>query len=186
MSDVTRLLHRMRQGDHGALEELMPLVYAELRRIAQASMRRQPSARTLQPTALVNEAFVKLFQDAEPPIADRAHFLALMSRVMRQVLIDHVRARRAAKRGGDESLVPWDTRIEVAAGRGSEQVKFLDLHRALETLAQENAALAQLVEMHYFGGMTAEEAAQATARSVHAVRHDLRLARAWLRRELAG
>ena len=82
--------------------------------------------------------------------------------------------------------MPWDTRIEVAAGRGSEEIKFLDLHRALETLAQENAALAQLVEMHYFGGMTAEEAAEVTARSVHTVRHDLRLARAWLRRELAG
>ena len=186
MSDVTRLLQRMRQGDHGALEELMPLVYAELRRIARASMRRQPSARTLQPTALVNEAFVKLFQDVEPHIADRAHFLALMSRVMRQVLVDHVRARAAAKRGGGEAVVPWDTRIEVASGRGSEQIKFFDLHRALETLAQENAALAQLVEMHYFGGMTAEEAAEVTARSVHTVRHDLRLARAWLRRELAG
>jgi RNA polymerase sigma-70 factor (ECF subfamily) len=123
-------------------------------------MRRQPSTRTLRPTALVNEAFVKLFQDAEPHIADRAHFLALMSRVMQQVLVDHVRARGAAKRGGGEALVPWATRsIEVTAGRGSEQIKFLDLHRALETLAQENAALAQLVEMHYFGGMTAEEAA---------------------------
>lgn len=186
MSEITHLLQRMSQGDRGALEEVMTLVYAELRRIAGASMRNQPFAYTLQPTALVNEAFVKLFQDNQPHIADRAHFLALMARVMRQVLVDHVRARAAAKRGGGEARVPWDTQVEVSAARGSEQIKFLDLHGALETLAREHAALAQLVEMHYFGGMTAEEAAEVTARSVHTVRHDLRLARAWLRRELAG
>jgi RNA polymerase sigma-70 factor, ECF subfamily len=186
MSEITLLLQRMRQGDRSALEELMPLVYEELRRIARANMRNQPFAHTLQPTAVVNEAFVKLFQDAQPHIADRGHFLALMSRVMRQVLIDYVRARAAAKRGGGEPRVPWDTHVEVSGWRGSEQIEFLDLHRALETLAQEHAALAQLVEMHYFGGMTAEEAADVTARSVHTVRHDLRLARAWLRRELAG
>jgi RNA polymerase sigma factor (TIGR02999 family) len=186
MSEITCLVQRMSQGDRVALEELMPLVYAELRRIARATMRNQSCARTLQPTALVNEAFVKLFQGDQPHIADHAHFLALMSRVMRQVLVDHVRARAAAKRGGGETRIPWDTHMEVSTGRGIEQIKFLDLHRALGTLAQEHAALAQLVEMHYFGGMTAEEAAEVTARSVHTVRHDLRLARAWLRRELAG
>jgi RNA polymerase sigma factor (TIGR02999 family) len=185
MSEVTRLLHRARAGDRAALDELMPLVYGELRRIARSFMRRQHPGHTLQPTALINEAFIKLFQDAEPQLADRAHFLALMSRVMRQVLVDHARARGAVKRGGGDARVPWDTHIEVPAGRGSEQVKLLDLHRALESLARENPSLAQVVEMHYFGGMTAEEAAVASARSVHVVRHDLRLARAWLRRELA-
>jgi RNA polymerase sigma-70 factor (ECF subfamily) len=185
MTEVTRLLQRAREGDRGALDELMPLVYGELRRIARSFMRRQQPGHTLQPTALVNEAFIKLFQDAEPQLADRAHFLALMSRVMRQVLVDHARAHGAVKRGGGEARVPWDTNIEVPADRGSEQVKLLDLHRALESLACENPGLAQVVEMHYFGGMTAEEAAVASARSVHVVRHDLRLARAWLRRELA-
>jgi len=183
--DITRLLHRVREGEQGALDELMPLVYSELRRIARAFMRQQQPGHTLQPTALVNEAFIKLFQNAEPHFVDRAHFLALMSRVMRQVLVDHARAHSAAKRGGGEARVPWDTDIEVTSGRGSEQVKLMDLHRALELLAHENASLAQVVEMHYFGGMTAEEVAVATARSVHIVRHDLRLARAWLRRELA-
>ena len=185
MTEVTRLLQRAREGDRGALNELMPLVYGELRRIARSFMRRQQPGHTLQPTALVNEAFIKLFQDAEPQFADRAHFLALMSRVMRQVLVDHARAHGAVKRGGGEVRVPWDTNIEVPEGRGSEQVNLLDLHRALESLAREDATLAQVVEMHYFGGMTAEEAAVASARSVHVVRHDLRLARAWLRRELA-
>jgi RNA polymerase sigma factor (TIGR02999 family) len=185
MAEVTRLLERAREGDRGALDELMPLVYGELRRIARSVMRRQPPGHILQPTALVNEAFIKLFHGTEPALADRAHFLAVMSRIMRQVLVDHARAHGTAKRGGGGARVPWDTSIEVPAARGSEQVKLLDLHRALETLARENTLLAQLVEMHYFGGMTAEEAAVASARSVHVVRHDLRLARAWLRRELA-
>ena len=185
MAEVTRLLERAREGDRGALDELMPLVYGELRRIARSVMRRQPPGHTLQPTALVNEAFIKLFHGAEPELADRAHFLAVMSRIMRQVLVDHARAHGTAKRGGGGVRIPWDTHIDVPAARGSEQVKLLDLHRALETLARENAMLAELVEMHYFGGMTAEEAAVASSRSVHVVRHDLRLARAWLRRELA-
>lgn len=185
-TEVTHLLQRVRAGEHAALDELMPLVYAELRRIAQSFMRRQRPGHTLQPTALVNEAFIKLFEDAEPHIADRAHFLALMSRVMRQVLVDHARALGAAKRGAGEARVPWDTNIEVRAAKGSEQLKLLDLHNALEALEHENRLLAEVVEMHYFGGMTAEEAAAATGRSVHVVRHELRLARAWLRRELAG
>jgi RNA polymerase sigma-70 factor (ECF subfamily) len=182
---VTRLLQRVREGDRGALDELMPLVYGELRRIARSFMRRQRPGHTLQPTALVNEAFIKLFQDAELHLADRAHFLALMSRVMRQVLVDHARSHGAAKRGGGEAALPWDSNIEVATNRGGEHSKLLDLHRALEALTQENASLGQIVEMHYFGGMTAEEAAVVLGRSVHIVRHDLRLARAWLRRELA-
>jgi RNA polymerase sigma-70 factor, ECF subfamily len=93
----------------------MPLVYGELRRIAQSFMRRQRPGHTLQPTALVNEAFVKLFEDAEPHLVNRAHFLALMSRVMRQVLVDHARALGAAKRGGGEARVPWDTNTRWAA-----------------------------------------------------------------------
>jgi len=109
----------------------------------------------------------------------------LMSRVMRQVLVDHARSSGAAKRGGADGRVQLDTNIEIADSRGSEQLNLLDLHRALEALERENAALGQVVEMHYFGGMTAEEVAASTDRSVHVIRHDLRLARAWLRRELA-
>lgn len=184
MSDVTRLLQRLREGERSALDELMPLVYRELRGIAGAFMRRQRPGHTLQPTALVHEAFLKLFDDTKPEVADRAHFLALMARVMRQVLVDHARAAAAGKRGGGEARVPWDTQIEIHGDRGPEQLELLDLHRALEALERESPDLANAVEMHYFGGMSAEEVALAVGRSVHVVRHELRFARAWLRRAL--
>jgi RNA polymerase sigma factor (TIGR02999 family) len=184
MSDVTRLLQRLREGERSALDELMPLVYGELRRIARAVMRGQRPGQTLQPTALIHEAFIKLFDDTKFDVADRAHFLALMARVMRQVLVDHARAAAASKRGGGEVRVDWDNRIEVPGESEADQLELLDLHRALEVLAQENPDLATAVEMHYFGGMTAEEVALAVGRSVHVVRHELRFARAWLRRIL--
>lgn len=183
---ITVLLQRWRRGDEAALHELMPLVYSQLHRIAQGYLRSQRPDHTLQPTALVNEACVKMFENAEPQFEDRAHFLAVMSRVMRQVLIDHARAAGAEKRGGREQRVPWDTNIELAADGGPLQLRILELDGALEGLERESPALARIVEMHYFGGMTAEEAAVVLGRSAHAVRHDLRLARAWLRRELAG
>jgi RNA polymerase sigma factor (TIGR02999 family) len=184
-SQIAVLFQKLRDGDQGALDALMPQVYGELRRIAQSFMRRQRPGHTLQPTALVNEAFIKLFEDAHPLLVDRAHFLALMARVMRQVLVDHARALGAAKRGGSERRVPWDSNIEIIAARGGRQLNVLELQDALEALAHENQSLADVVEMHYFGGMTAEETAVVVGRSVHTVRHDLRLARAWLRRELA-
>ena len=183
--DITRLFHEFRDGDTAALDELMPFVYTELRRIAGSFMRKQPSGHTLQPTALINEAFIKLFHDAGLAVADRAHFLALMARVMRQVLIDHARAQVAAKRGGGQERIPWETSIEVRDENATEQVNLLDLDRALEALGREAPSLARVIEMHYFGGMTAEEASVALGRSVHVVRHELRVARAWLRRELS-
>jgi RNA polymerase sigma-70 factor (ECF subfamily) len=184
-TQVTLLLARVRAGEHEALDELMSLVIVDLRRIARSFMRHQRPGHTLQPTALINEAFIRLFGDEPPAFANRAHLLALSSRIMRQLLVDHARATAAAKRGGGNRRVPWDTQIEVPAEDGSVDVKVLDLHTALETLEREHSSIAQVVEMHYFAGMTAEEAAAATGRSVHVVRHELRLARAWLRRELA-
>jgi RNA polymerase sigma factor (TIGR02999 family) len=184
MSEVTRLLRRLREGERSALDELMPLVYGELRGIARAFMRGQRPGHTLQPTALVHEAFVKLFDDAQADVTDRAHFLALMARVMRQVLVDHARAAAAGKRGGGEVHVTWDAQIEIKDDRGAEHLELLDLHRALDALEDENRDIATAVEMHYFGGMTAEEVALAVGRSVHVVRHELRFARAWLRRAL--
>ncbi len=183
-TEITLLLHRLREGETSVLDELMLAVYNELRRIARSFMQRQRPGHTLQPTALVNEAFIKLFADAPPQVADRAHFLALMARVMRQVLVDHARGVGAVKRGGGEVRVPWDTKIEVHDEGANREVKLLDLHRALETLERENHSLAEIVEMFYFGGMTAEEVAIAVGRSAHVVRHELRVARAWLRREL--
>jgi RNA polymerase sigma factor (TIGR02999 family) len=185
-SQVTILFRRLRDGDDGALDELMPLVYGELRRIARSFMRKQRPGQTLQPTALVNEAFIKLFEDAQPALVDRAHFLALMARVMRQVLVDHARAIGAVKRGGGGQKVALNSGIDGLAARGVAPLHVLQLDDALDTLAREHQSLAQLVEMHYFAGMTAEEAATVLGRSVHSVRHDLRLAKAWLRRELAS
>ncbi len=184
-SEVTLLLQRWREGDQSAVEALMPLIYDELRSIARRFLRNRRPGETLQPTALVNEAYLKLFDNGQPQFADRAHFLAVMSRVMRQVLIDHARAAGAVKRGGREQRVDWDTVIQIEPAGSQQQLRMLDIDQALGTLSGENPPLAEVVQMHYFGGMTAEEIAIVAGRSAHAVRHELRLARAWLRRELA-
>ncbi|WP_321472283.1 ECF-type sigma factor [uncultured Paludibaculum sp.] len=166
-----------------ALPELVDLLYGELHRIASMKLRNERLGHTLQPTALVHEAYVKLIGGQEQQYEDRAHFLAVASRVMRQVLVDHARARATLKRAND--AVPLTTGLAVAGNGGLEQFDILRLNRALDELAQEDKSLAQLVEMRYFGGMTAEETARAVGQSVHIVRHDLRLAQAWLRRHLA-
>jgi len=184
-SEVTLLLQRWREGDESALHALMPLIYSELHRMARLFLRNRRPGETLQPTALVNEAYLKLLGNGQPQFVDRAHFLAVMSKVMRQVLIDHARATAAIKRGGQAQRVDWDTAIIVESGGSQSQLRMLEVYQALEALSGENPSLAQIVEMHYFGGMTAEEIALVADRSAHAIRHELRLARAWLRRELS-
>jgi RNA polymerase sigma factor (TIGR02999 family) len=184
MGDVTKLLYRLRNGDASAGEELMPLVYDNLRRIAAARMRKERPSSTLQPTALVHETYIKLFGQGQPEIADKAHFLALASRVMRQILIDSARAAASAKRDGGDR-VTWNTSLMVEWDNGQRVVELLDIHEALEALSAEDEHLGLLVEMRYFGGMTAEESAEVLNESVHVVRHGLRLAHAWLRRELS-
>lgn len=174
----------MRAGNEVARGELMRVVYQTLHRIADSQLRKERPNHTLQPTALVNEAYLRLFGHSEIQFADRAHFFAVVSRVMRRILVDHARARTAACR--NEEQVQLDTSIHFEAGGSSEPMKLLDLDLAMEALAQERSSLAELIEMRYFGGMTAEETAEVVGRSVHVVRHDLRLAHAWLRRELAG
>jgi len=183
-SGVTGLLQRWRDGDSAALDELMPLVYNELRRLAQIFLRNQPG-HTLQPTALVNEAWLKLYQSANWDFTGRAHFLSVMSRAMRQVLIDHARSAKAAKRWGGQQRVAWDASIELAED-DVRPLQVLEVDRALQGLARESPSLAQVLEMHYFAGMTAEEVAAVVNRSAETVRHEIRLARAWLRRELSG
>jgi RNA polymerase sigma factor (TIGR02999 family) len=184
-SRVTLLLEQLSAGHNSAVDELLPLVYGELHRIARAFFRRQPPGHTLQPTALVNEAFIRFFKDAPPHLTGRAHFLALMARVMRQILVDHARTVATGKRGG-RGKVTWDTNIEIQGGDGTHQMKVLEVHEALEALARENTAFAQVIEMHYFGGLTAAEMALATGKSIHIVQHELRFARAWLRRQMAA
>lgn len=172
----------MRAGDGPAREMLIEVVYKELHRIARGYLRKERSDHTLQPTALVNEAYVKLFHRAEISFDDRAHFFAAVSQAMRRILVDHARARVTARRGAGAQRVDWDTGIDVGK---DQRFELLDLDLALDALAQEKAPLASLIEMRYFGGMTAEESAEVLGRSVHMVRHELRLAHAWLRRELA-
>ena len=184
-SRVTLLLEQLSAGHNSAVDELLPLVYGELHRIARAFFRHQPPGHTLQPTALVNEAFIRFFKDAPPHLTGRAHFLALMARVMRQILVDHARAVATAKRRG-RGKVSWDTNIEIHGYDGAHRLRVLEVHDALDALASENHSYAQVVEMHYFGGMTAGEIALATGKSVHIVQHELRFARAWLRRQMAA
>lgn len=181
---ITELLHQMRAGDASARGELMSAVYQTLHRIADSHLRKERPDHTLQPTALVNEAYLKLFGHSVIEFADRAHFFALVSQVMRRILVDHARARAAARRNDEQ--VQFDTSIEFEAGAAAEPMKLLDLDLAMDALARERSSLAELIEMRYFGGMTAEETAEVVGRSVHVVRHELRLAHAWLRRELAG
>jgi len=181
---ITELLHQMRAGDASARGELMSVAYQTLHRIAESQLRKERPDHTLQPTALVNEAYLKLFGHSKIEFADRAHFFALVSRTMRRILVDHARARAAARR--NDGRVELDTSIDWEAGGGSQPMKLLDLDLAMEALAREQSSLAELIEMRYFGGMTAEETAEVVGRSVHVVRHELRLAHAWLRRQLAG
>jgi RNA polymerase sigma factor (TIGR02999 family) len=183
-AQITELLRRVREGDAEASDELMPLVYSELRRIAGRHLRRERKDHTLQPTALVNEVYLRMFGNAPPHVTDKAHFLAIASQIMRRILVDYARSRSSEKRGGDLHRVEA-SRFEAEKGE-PDLLPLLELDRAIDVLSAENPVLAQAIEMRYFGGLTAEEAAEVTGRSVHAIRHDLRFAQAWLRRALTG
>jgi RNA polymerase sigma-70 factor (ECF subfamily) len=180
--EITVLLQRLRTGDQDVLHSLTPLVYDELKKLAGSHLRREGKAGPLQTTALVHEAFLKMAGGRHPSYENRAHFYGIASRVMRQVLVDAARARATEKRGAMEEVV-----ITNIPDRGREpSTSVLLLDDALERLQQTDPLKAQLIEMRYFGGMTAEESATAIPMPVHAVRRELRLARAWLHKELAG
>jgi len=181
-ADVTGLLDRMRRGDASALDELMPRVYTELRRIAGALMKRERSAHTLQPTAVVHEAYVQLLGLDEIEWQSRAHFLAMAARCMRRILVDHARARGAAKRGGDRQMVTLDDRVAAL----DADVDLLVLHEALERLARTNERAAAVIELRYFGGLTTEETAEALGISCATADRDRATAVDWLRREILG
>jgi RNA polymerase sigma factor (TIGR02999 family) len=182
---VQQLFERLRTGDESALTELTPTLYRELHRIASYQMRGERPNHTLQPTALIHEAYLKLFDGDGRQFTDEIHFLAVASRVMRQVLVDYARARATLKRSGGADIDgPGTTNLEVKSGKGIELLELIQLNDAIQALAGENVSLARLIDMTYFGGMTAEETAEALGMSVHVVRHDLRFAQAWLRRKL--
>lgn len=183
---VHDLFERLRVGDESALVELTPTLYNELHRIASHHMRGERPDHTWQPTALLHEAYLKMLDGTSRQYADRVHFLAVASRVMRQLLVDYARAKSSQKRSvpvGDGSS--RTSSLEVQTGDGLELVDLIELDNALRELAAEQPALASLIEMRFFGGMTAEETAEVLGESVHVVRHDLRYAQAWLRRRLS-
>ena len=185
-AQIVQLIERLRTGDSTALGELTPTLYGELRGIAARHLRAERANHTLQATALVNEAYLKLLGGEAERYADKTHFLAVASRVMRQVLVDYARARASQKRGGDVVAPLWTANLEVKDESGSALVELIEMDAALTALAAESDSKARLIEMRFFGGMTAEEIAEALGMSVHVVRHELRFAQAWLRRYLAG
>jgi RNA polymerase sigma factor (TIGR02999 family) len=159
----------------------MPLAYSELHRIAQQRWRGQQPGHTLQPTVLIHEAYLKLMGQGQKAFENRAHFFAVMSMAMRQVLVNHAEASVAAKRGGGKINVPLEE-AEVAALREATEV--LDLHEALKLLAQVNPRQSRVVELRYFGGLSIEEAAEVLGVSTATVTREWHIARAWLAREL--
>lgn len=169
-------------GDAQAIGELLPLLYDELRRLAAVYMRRQPMGHTLQPTALVNEAYLKLAGQHGLSFAHRAGFFALAAKVMRQLLVDHARAHNAAKRGGDAVRVTLD---EGIASIPSRDVDFADLDAALAELGRLDERQAQIVELRFFAGLGIEETAAALSLSPATVKREWATARAWLYRRLS-
>lgn len=182
--EVTQLLRRWSAGDGTALEKLLPLVYDELRRRAGAYLRHERAGHTLQPTALVHEAYLKLVGGGSVDWKDRAHFFGVAARAMRQVLVDHARARSTEKRGEGQVRVELEAAGAVAAPARS--LELLDLDRALSRLAALDERQSRLVELRLFGGLTIEESAEVLRISHATVSREWRHAEAWLQREMAG
>ena len=181
--EVTRLLLAWNSGDQAALEKLMPLVYAELRELARRHFRKERPGHTLQPTAVVHEAYFRLVDQTRVTWKNRGHFLAIASQAMRRILIDHARGRDAEKRGGEVEKVTLD--FAIASPEPSREVDLLALDQALDRLKALDGDQAQIVELRFFGGLTIEETAEVMSVSPSSVKRDFRSARAWLFRELA-
>lgn len=178
--EITELLHRVGKGDQAALNEVIPLVYEELKKLASARLRRESAAEPLQTTALVHEAYLKLAEGRHPSYENRSHFYGVASRLMRQILVDMARARSAEKRSHGQQV----NLTEIPDFGCQPDESLLRMEEALEQLGRTDPIKVRLIEMRFFGGMTAEESAEALSISVHVVRRDLRLAQAWLRKEM--
>src|SRR5215469_879944 len=179
---IAALLHQLKDGDKAVLDEIVPLVYGELHRMASSYLRGEYVQHTLQTTALVHEAYLRLAGGAQLDCQSLAHFYGIASRTMRQILVDHARVRQAAKRGGGAVHVPLDDTLENFAETPGATIALDDALKALERLDLERA---RLVELRFFGGLTAEESARLLGLPVESVRHRLKVAQAWLRREIA-
>lgn len=181
---VSQLLDGARKGHAPALDEMLPLVYAELRRLAGAYIRRERPGQTLQPTALVHEAYLRLLREHHVSWQNRAHFCAIAANSMRQILVERARAKKTAKRGAGAHRV---TLVDEVMGTSPDEgIDVEALHEAIERLERFDPARARLVELRYFGGLTIEETAEVLGQSPATVKRGWALARAWLARELSG
>src|SRR5688572_26603992 len=181
-ANVTRLLLQWSHGDRVALEQLLPLVYQELRRIAARQLRGERGDHTLAPTALVHELYFRLVDQRRATWENRAHFFGLTAQLMRRILVDHARARHAGKRGGSATRVSIEHALDKADPAGAQEVLAID--QALVRLGELDPAQARIVELRFFAGLTVEETAHVIACSPRTVKREWRVARAWLFREL--
>jgi len=181
---ITQLLIKWSEGDETALHQLTPLVYDELRRLARSYLRRHAFRNSLQPTVVVHEAWLKLVDQRQITWQNRAQFFGLAAKVMRDLLVDHARARRAAKRGGGQERLSLSVAADYG-GQSGEQIDLLALDEALQRLAEINPRRSQVVELRFFGGLTGAETAAALGVSDGTVERDWNLARAWLYNELS-
>jgi RNA polymerase sigma factor (TIGR02999 family) len=182
--EVTRLLSEIRSGDAQAVEQLIPIVYKELRRMAASIMKSERPGHTLQPTAVVHEVYLRILGDAKVSPENRAHFFAIAGRSMRQILVDHARRRLAGKRGGE-----LQQRVDLVDGVAlteQQSIEVLALHEALERLQKLDPRQARIVEMHYFGDTDVEAIARALGIGERTVKRDLQTARIYLRQQLAS
>jgi RNA polymerase sigma factor (TIGR02999 family) len=180
--EVTQLLKAMQRGEPGAANRLFPLVYAELHRLARSYMRKERPDHTLQPTALINEAYLRLAAAGSSNWQNRAHFIAVAATVMRRILIDHARAHLAAVRGGDRQKVEWEDVFGLPVERSRE---LLALDDALLLLEKENPRQAKVVELHYHGGFTFQEIGEILDISERTAKRDWNVARGWLFRKVS-
>jgi RNA polymerase sigma factor (TIGR02999 family) len=181
--DITELIAEVRRGNDGAAEDLFRRVYQELRQLARYYMRNEQRDHTLQPTALVHEAYLRLIDQRNLPGESRAHFFGVAANVMRRILIDHARTRRAEKRGGRDVKVSLDDAPALAI---EDPACLLEVDEALERLAALDPRQARVVELRFFGGLSVEETAEILGVGQRTVDRDWRIARGWLRRQLAG
>lgn len=180
-NDVTQLLHLIADGRDSGVNELLPLVYGELRRLAERFLEGERSDHTLQATALVHEAYLKLVDQQAARFEDRAHFFAIAAQAMRRILVDHARSQGRLKRGEGRRNLSLDTQAEIAHGPGVDMVALDD---ALQRLAELRPNSTRIVELRYFGGMTTDEIAAALGISARTVEREWRYARAWLYKDL--
>ncbi len=175
------MLRDFAAGDKSALDQLIPLVYSELHRLARVQLRRERKGHTLQPTALVNEAYARLVGSDQPDYRDRAHFMGVAAQVMRKILIDHARARNAAKRGGGQVNFSLNEALDAAA---EQPTTLIAIDEALQLLERKDSRKARLIELRLFGGLSVDECAQVLEIQSDETRTELRIAQAWLRRQL--